>query len=90
MLRRAVRISFRLTHAEHERFKPLFGSAWCWTWSELCRLALAKMASEREAKEASDNGVRQADPLSDSRSTVIQTSRPTAQSKKKKRQKPQK
>lgn len=56
MIRRFHRITFRLTEAEFQRFGPLVGKMFYWTWSDLVRVALKKVAEEYE-KTTSDNGV---------------------------------
>lgn len=58
MLRRPLRINFRLTQEEHALFSPLMRARHCDNWSELCRVALRRLMAEVR-KEESDNAVRQ-------------------------------
>jgi hypothetical protein len=55
MIRRSVRVNFRLTVQEEVRVTELLAKTHCWGISELCRMALRQMY-ERETKPASPTG----------------------------------
>jgi hypothetical protein len=72
MIRRPVRVTFRMTHEEAATFKDLIHSAHCWDWSNLIRTAL-RFYADAQATKTTDNGVRQNGPImSDRRSPVRQ------------------
>jgi anti-sigma factor RsiW len=58
VIRRDLRVQFRLTQAEYARFAPLIKELALWNWSALVRAALKSFA-EKHVPPASDNGVRQ-------------------------------
>lgn len=78
MKRLVRRINFRLSFQEEARYAPLIRELHLWNWSELCRLALRRFATDQE-KAASDKVVIQPIALSDT---------PAAGSKKAKKKSP--
>lgn len=65
MIRRPLRVQFRLTPAEYAQYMPLIEKRHLWTWSDLVRVALKEFWT-RSQQPASDNGVRREDLPSDS------------------------
>lgn len=43
MIRLPLRINFRLSAREHDRYAELLGQRGCATWSDVCRLALEEL-----------------------------------------------
>jgi len=57
-MRRLIRrINFRLTFQEEERYVPLMKTLHVWGWSELCRMALRRLAAAEEEKQRPNNSV---------------------------------
>jgi Arc/MetJ-type ribon-helix-helix transcriptional regulator len=51
MIRRARKVSFRLTFEEEERLKPLMQSMHCWSLSELVRVALRRLDAQEQERQ---------------------------------------
>lgn len=60
MKNRTERVQFRMTRAERDAWEPLIEKTFAWSWSEVIRIAMRRLA-DHYGQVASDNGARRND-----------------------------